>query len=74
MVRPGALVEAYVAFGNLRAGLQDADRCFVRERLGLISGWAQANSAIEKAWSRAEAANAERRKEAADARASRDTV
>ena len=74
MVRPGALNEAYVVLGHIRADLQDADTCFVREGLGLVSGWAQANSAIEKAWSRAEAANAERRKEAADARASRDTV
>lgn len=72
LVRPGALDEAYLALGHLRADLQDADRCFMRERLGLISGWAQVNSAIEKAWSQAEAANTKSRKEAADTRASHD--
>ena len=47
--RPGALEEAYAALDQLRTDLQGADRCAAAGRLGLISGWLQADVSVKTA-------------------------
>ena len=46
LIRPGTLDDAQVALEQLWACLQDANRCLMRERMGLIPGWLQADTSI----------------------------
>nr|XP_020169393.1 uncharacterized protein LOC109754910 [Aegilops tauschii subsp. strangulata] len=70
----GALADGYTALGRFEANLGDADRRLAKERVGLASAWLQADATTKKAWSQAKAATAEHKKEAAEARGTRDEV
>nr|XP_020195274.1 uncharacterized protein LOC109781082 [Aegilops tauschii subsp. strangulata] len=74
LIRPGTLDDAHAALEQLGADLQDGDRCLMRERLVLISGWLQADTSAKTAWGWAEAAIMEGRREDAKAKEARDTA
>nr|XP_020172859.1 translation initiation factor IF-2-like [Aegilops tauschii subsp. strangulata] len=71
---PDALEEAFAALDRLRTNLQGTDRRVVTGRLGLVSGWLQADSSVRTAWSQAEASVVEGGKEDGEATTAHDAA
>ena len=65
---------AFTALGQVRDALAGTDDRLARGRLGLLSGWLQADASIVVVWGQAKATTAESEKEAASAKAAREAA